>query len=39
MSAANTAIVQMFDSTCTTKDFASWEGASQVVDDHEHNLH
>ena len=40
MSAANAAIVQMFDSTCITKSFHTWkEGHDQVVNNDQCNLH
>ena len=39
MCAADSAIVQMFDSTCVTEPFHSWKGNARVVNDHQHNLH
>ena len=39
MSAADTAIVQMFDSTCITKTFHEWKGNARVVNVNQHNLH
>ena len=39
MSAANSAVVQMFDSTCITKAFEGWVGSAHVVNDRQHNLH
>ncbi|MYE04829.1 MAG: hypothetical protein F4Y00_07655 [Bacteroidetes bacterium SB0662_bin_6] len=39
MSAADSVVIQMFDSTCINKNFSRWQGHARVVSDHERNLH
>ena len=39
MSAANTAIVQLFDSTCVSHGFSAWQGTPDTISDQQRNRH